>query len=355
MNMNTQNWFITGFWLVGFIEAEGCFSIYYDKTNKNFKFELAITQKEDGVLTVCKAFLQDYAKSVNVIDDIGEVRPSKGADQLRIMKQEILLKVMKPFFRNFPLYSSKWNDYLLFFAALELYVDRSKPRNVCYVYVMHIMYSMNTKGGQRKKTLKDMLNQFKPMFNNESEWSKACKDAQDFVKSILAQGFSTKELTNTELNEYFTGIICGDGCFHADFDLRENRKATVSKALSISLPKTTRNEVLLDDLAKKMGFVWTKRPSAKGRHNFEVEQALIISSLIVPFFNQHFAYLTPQKQKHFLLWSTVDKLLGNQKSSLNPSEIEILIQEIYYSHANGIYRNYPVDYVVQRFISDWWR
>lgn len=350
--MNSKLFDVSGNWIAGFFDAEGCFSIYYDQKNRTFKFEVFLTQKDFNVLEVCKEFLQSFAETINIFNQkIGDITESKGAFSLRIRIQPLLLQVIKPFFEKFPLFSSKWQDYLLFFAGLEIYLNNDMPKNVRNIYLTYIMYRMNTEGKQRRHTLEETLNDFKLLFNNDSDWLEACNNANEFVKQILEKNYPNQRISD----DYLIGLICGDGCFHADFDMREKRKVTVRKALSISLIRTERNEQLLNQIADQMGFNWSKRQSSGKRHNPKVEKSGVILKILEPFFKKHFEKLTPIKKRHFLAWSAIDQLL-NLVESHNQSDaqrIDDLIQEIYFVHQEGLYRKYSIDKVIERFKKDW--
>ncbi len=350
---------VTGPWIAGFTDAEGSFSIYISTTEQYFgvSFTFYISQKDTEPLIKCREFLEKYRKRDPTLDDteIPEIKPANGTMDLKIKLHNILLKVIRPFFEEFPLLSSKWQDYQLFFAALDIHLNNQISKHVRILYIAHIMFAMNTEGKQRKNLLTYYENLVKPLFDNVQEWQNACVAAKEIVKKFLLKPYPSLSFAYIA-KDYFLGLVMGDGSFHADFDCREGRIATIRKSLSISLIKTDRNEKLLDAIAKDFKTAWTKRPSEKSRHSFTIERSHEINKVFQPFFLQNAEKLSLFSRRHVEIWVKVDRLFelfgGDLTNPETKSEIKALLIEIYNVHG-GTYRRYSQEQILIRFQQDW--
>lgn len=278
---------------------------------------------------------------------------------IEIKQHAFLLKVIKPLFEEFPLRSSKYFDFLLFFEALSIYTNSKISRPERIIQVAHIMFGMNTKGSQRVNCLHYYEQLIESKFNNHSNLkviNKACADQ----KQRILQHLTTQKIDESSLSDdYFVGLIVGDGCFGGDFDMRQGRKATIIKSLSVSLIKTARNEELLDLLASRLGMQWIKRSSVSRRHSFKIERVKDIQK-IEKFFRLNSHLLPSFKKKDLAIGSKVTllkSLLKDTKAIETKSEqrrVYTWITEIYFFH-KGIYRKYSLEAVKNRFAIDYFR
>ena len=165
--------------------------------------------------------------------------------------------------------------------------------------------------------------------------------------------------TNEALDNYIYAIICGDGCFHADLKFRADRKATVYKALSISLMNTERNDKLLDFLAEYLGIRWQKRKNASNRNrlNYSVNSDLVVTQTLQPYFARYSDKLPSFKAKHLKGWDSIDELKillkKESKTENDKARINSLITTLYYIHADGLYHKYPLEVALQKFKDSW--
>jgi hypothetical protein len=361
--MNTD-FKITDTWMSGFVDAEGCFSLYFIKLknlslNPNFRFY--IPQKDTEPLLKCLELLQKRLDKTNLKPKVmGGLQKSKDVMNLQVMNYTHLTGVVKPLFEDSPLLTSKHKDFKLFFKALELYSNKQIPINHRLIYTAHLMYAMNTQGVQRKEPLWFFEDRIKEKFKQkgeEAQWDKALEEAKAFVEEIMNQEESSSLLECDKISDdYVMGVIVGDGCFHSDFDCRSGRKITVRKGVSISLPKTKRNEEVLDAISAKYNFTWVKR-KRKNRHFFNVNRKAIIENVLTPLFINNLEFLPEFRKKQFKAWTHVDRLLyliasDVRKTEAIKSEINDLIVKIYFVH-DDTYRRYSLEYILNRFKEDW--
>ena len=226
---------LTGRWIAGFVDAEGCFSIHMTTTTKliGVSFNFFISQKDPEPLIMCLEFLEKYRKKDPTLVNTKLPNLVQGNEtmDIKIMQHNILLKIIRPFFEDFPLLSSKWQDCQLFFAALDIYKNRTIPKYVRVLNVANIMFAMNTDGPQRRNPLTYYEDLVKPLFGSQQEWESCRFAAQEIVKEILQRPYpSLTRNLKPILEDYFLGLITGDGCFHSDFDCRKKRTVTVRKS-----------------------------------------------------------------------------------------------------------------------------
>jgi hypothetical protein len=242
-----------------------------------------------------------------------------------------------------------------FFEALSIYTDLSISRKERLLEVAYIMFSMNTKGRQRKKTLFDYENSIKSMFSDAKLFEQTLKKVTINHSQRMQRIVQNQKNVLDVSDSFFVGLVVGDGCFGCDFDMRHSRKWTVRKAFSISLLKTKRNEELLDGLAKKLNVCWIKRPSTSGRHSFKIEKQSHLTQL-QRFFALHASLLPPEQKKHLQIWFHIDllkKWLTNKIDIVHNKDCIIaLIEQIYYCH-QGTYRRYKLSEIVEKWKKDY--
>jgi LAGLIDADG endonuclease len=356
--MSTFN--ITGNWIAGFTDAEGSFCIWITGVQQiTVSFCFYISQKETEPLI-------QYADFINArVSEFPEFAGKKvflkkggGIMNIKIKQHDLLFKVVKPLFEEFPLYSSKRLDFLLFFEALTIYTNPKMSRHERILQVIHIMFSMNTKGAQRVNNKKYYERLLEPKFPNRVAYQNAITKAYADQKQRIVQHL-IKHPKSSPSDDYFVGLLVGDGCFGCDFDMRQGRKATVIKSLSVSLIKTNQNEELLDLFAKRFDTRWNKRPSVLRRHSFKIERHKDIQK-IQTFFILHSNLLPSFKKRDLEIWSKatlLKDLLKDTKAVQTHSEQRrayALITEIYFFH-QGIYRKYSLEDVLKRFSMDYFK
>lgn len=360
---NTRNGYFNGIenWISGITDAEGCFYIQiigdcYSKFNLAFSFY--ISQKDTEFLITIKKYFEKKELETTGLNKNYQLKKGNGTTDLIVNNERSLNKVIRPFFQNFPLLSSKWIDYLLFFAAFDIWKDNNKPKHVRILNVAHLVFAMNSQGEQKKRSLAFYINQTRSHFKNVTEWENAILEAQNNVIQIKSQSFpplSVCMVGDSISDDYFIGLFVGDGCFGVEIDYRQNRKIKVRKTVSISLKKTPQNELLLDSIAERMGTTWNKKQTAIGRHSFKIERTDDINSIFQPFFQQNIEKLPTFRRNQFNIWYEIDKLniiLSTKPIQKSESEIIQLITNIYHAHGDT-YRHQTLNFTINRFKTDW--
>ena len=114
----------------GFTDAEGCFSIHVTKDRWiNVTFAFTVSQSDEQPLNACANALVRYGALRGVT--VGTYTTyDDGVASLNVGQHESLMDVIRPFFQDHPLNSSKRQDYHLFFVALAVYMDKTRDRYV---------------------------------------------------------------------------------------------------------------------------------------------------------------------------------------------------------------------------------
>lgn len=158
---NQQERLIKIGWIIGFVDGEGCFSIGIikqpDRINRR-GYTTGFQVGHDFVVT-------QGAKSHNVLDEIrnffgvGRIYLNKRWDnhkenlfQYMVHRRSDLLNVIIPFFRKYPLQTSKKNDFEKFAQCVELMSHSLHLSSEGLIKILEITQTMN-----RKKSRVDLI------------------------------------------------------------------------------------------------------------------------------------------------------------------------------------------------------
>jgi hypothetical protein len=267
-----------------------------------------------------------------------------------------LMRVFRPFYLENPLLGAKYRDCILFFAALELYLDERIPRYVRLLNVAMFMFEMNTQGAQRVLPLDHYLTAFKAMFPSQQSYEKAYMQAKARIQVIDSLGFPPFTLKGDQLEDYFIGLTCGDGSFMSWTDFRASRKIKYRKEFSISLIRHARNELLLAYLANKLFYEeWNLSATPMTRSHASFRNLAIIEK-VQEFFDEHYEKLPRFKRIHFRCWKVVDALdreLAKPLPNRDREKVVTFVKHVYLSNEKGTWRRYDLDATLDKFIADW--
>lgn len=150
---------ISSYYITGFVDGEGCFSITIQKS-KNVKlgiqvipeFHISQHQNRTEVLkAIKKKFACGYIKPNNRNNpkDLTSVYVVRN---LRNLRDKII-----PFFKKYPLISSKQQDFKKFCKIIDLMEKGKHLEKKGLTTILEIAFSMNAKGKYRKSKLKDFI------------------------------------------------------------------------------------------------------------------------------------------------------------------------------------------------------
>lgn len=167
---NQQERLIKLGWVLGFVDGEGCFSIGLIRQPKNCKtgyqvfHEFVVTQGAKSVS--CLEELQEYF-------GVGQIIVNKRYDNHRehlyryvVRKRADLLDVVIPFFNQYPLHSSKHQDFEKFAQCVEMVEAQRHRTREGLIEIVQIVETMNRR--KSKTELIGILRDYTPSLVHEN-------------------------------------------------------------------------------------------------------------------------------------------------------------------------------------------
>lgn len=149
---NQQERLIKIGWVIGFVDGEGCFCIGFvrqphRKNRRGYRtgyqvvHEFAVTQGQRSVQCL---------RNLNAFFGVGQVIINRRYDNHKehlyryvVRKREDLLRVVIPFFRSFPMRSSKKSDFEKFARCVEMIENGGHLTRSGLIKIAHITQRMN--------------------------------------------------------------------------------------------------------------------------------------------------------------------------------------------------------------------
>nr|YP_010710811.1 hypothetical protein P2Z26_mgp05 [Gonatophragmium mori]WCZ71175.1 hypothetical protein [Gonatophragmium mori] len=267
---NINPWFI-----VGFVDAEGCFNINITKSNSNLigyqvqaRFIIELNVKDKYVLYKIQQFFQG----------IGSITITKNVARYSIFSLKDINKIIT-FFNEYPLQGSKYIDFTCWKECVYLMLNKQHLTSQGLKKILSYKNEMNFGESKKlKKLFPNIIPIKKPIFN----------------------------LFNPELNPYWiTGFIEGEGSFHINTNKNTNKMRPV---FSIGLnQKDDKLLIRINKFFKEIGSIY------KSNSNNSVELKVYkINNLnyLIEHLNNY--PLQGFKSYNFTLWCDIVKLLENK-------------------------------------------
>ena len=153
----TESRGVDPWWVVGFVDGEGCFSVSIHRNS--------LAAPTYGWHVQPTFQVSQHADHRHVLEELraffgcGKVR-SKGAgstvDVFAVHSTIQLVERVIPFFERYPL-RVKRGDFERFAAIVEAIRSRSHHRPEVFEEVVRLAYSMNHRGRQRSRPIEDIL------------------------------------------------------------------------------------------------------------------------------------------------------------------------------------------------------
>jgi hypothetical protein len=231
----TNNFSIIPYWLTGFIDAEGCFSVnIYPNKNKNFEMSISfifhISQKESNILEIIK----NYLNMGQIVWD----SKLKNIKKYQISSIQNGLKLIE-FLDQYPLKTSKLLDYENYKQALLFWSNKNN----------------HTKDG-----LKELEKMTKDMNNNRN-----LNERHNFLMN-----------RNFDLDpNWIIGFIDGEGCFYC-YIQKDNKSPIIQ--LSLELSQSTHDLLILKKISEELGKLSN---SSKSLGRLKISDLTGVSRLII--------------------------------------------------------------------------
>lgn len=281
-----DSWFITGF-----SDAEGCFSIYLQKDPRqrlgwgvHISFSITLHKRDLALLEKIKLY---FEKNTN--QEIGDLnsgyinRSSEDSFSYKIRSTTQLVKVVEHF-DKYPLVTKKRQDYLLFREALGLIARKEHLTEKGLNRIVYIKAAMN-------KGLSEELKQSFP-------------SVQQALNSSLA---SEMEGQGKAPNlSWLAGFASGDGTFGIFLARSKASKFGYRVQLVFRLMQYIKDEELLKSLIPYLGCGKYYR-SWENAGEYVCNSFTDVYNVIIPTFQKH--PIMGEKAKDFLDWCKVAEIM----------------------------------------------
>ena len=152
--------FLTPDYVTGFVDGEGCFSVSI-RPHPTVRYGtgciagavFAVSQHRDNL-----ALLQELREFFGV----GSIRakgPNSSVMVFNVCRRTDLESSIIPFFDQYPLRSSKQQDFLKFRAIVKLMQRRAHRTDSGFRTIVELAFSMNHRGKQRRYTIEEILSE----------------------------------------------------------------------------------------------------------------------------------------------------------------------------------------------------
>ena len=141
-------------WLVGFIDGEGCFSISF---SRNRRLTLGIEVRPSFSVSQNSRSVE-ILRQINEYFQCGSIRESRGDNTYKYEVRSIteLRTIIIPFFKEYPLLTSKLNDFLLFEQVCLIISKEDHTTIKGLKEIIQLVAQMNP-SGKRRIPLKSLL------------------------------------------------------------------------------------------------------------------------------------------------------------------------------------------------------
>jgi len=244
-------WFVTGF-----VDAEGCFSVGIYKNNQyqvgyqvQAFFQISLHDKDFDLLSR----IQCYFGSGRI------KKHGKNSIYFRVRSLKNL-KAIVSHFDKYPLITEKWADYILFKQVLDLIKNKKHLRMEGFKEILSIKASMNLGLPKELKTVFPKISnkiRFKVIDNN-------IKDPN-----------------------WITGFTNGDGCFFVYITKSSSTKLGETVRIKFQITQHIRDNELMKNLITYFQCGRIEYTSQNSWINFVVTNFKDITDKIIPFFDKY--------------------------------------------------------------------
>lgn len=142
-------------WIAGFVDGEGSFSLNITNREKmrfgiELQLQFSIAQNQKSATTINA--LKDYWKCGSVKNDV-----RSHCRVYTVKKHDDLRRIIIPFFKTYPLITSKKDDFTKFVKIHSLMTNGEHLRYEGIIQIVDLAYQMNDKGKNRKRPKEQVL------------------------------------------------------------------------------------------------------------------------------------------------------------------------------------------------------
>ena len=272
MNTNTNNKILNPHWVLGFVDAEGCFSITLSKDLK----------RKQGYKIICEFKISQNIKSEFILyklKDFFNCGNVKWEDKNKNMKKfsvtstkEIFSNII-PFFEKNKLITSKYLDYLDFKFIIETIINKDHLNIKGLNNIIDKQKNMNTK--------RDLLTRF------------------NYCNNL-----------NIQLYPYWiTGFIDGEGYFGFYIGNQNNKSKTLLLQPTLEIAQSSHDRSIQIKIKEYFQCGYMK-PKINNNINevsrYKISSINNLLTIIIPFLDQY--PLLTQKKKDYDDWKSLIKM-----------------------------------------------
>jgi hypothetical protein len=278
------------YWVTGFTDAEGTFTIVIDKVQKRklgwriqSKFQICLHVRDLPLLLKIQQFFRGIG-SVSVSGDLAFYSVSSVKD---------LVNIIVPHFLNYPLLTQKGADFILFKQIVELMDNKAHLTIEGFNKIINIKAAMNL----------GLSDSFKSEFK---------KLTLPVPASVAANAAIERPLIQTEIipdPNWISGFVDGEGTF--DIKIYSS-KTNVGFAVQLRfrIPQHERDFKLIELIMKYFGSGSIEKHTRHPAVTLVINKFSTIIEQIIPFFESH--PLKSVKFCDYLDWCNVAKIMSNK-------------------------------------------
>ncbi len=145
---NQQERLKIAYWILGFTDGEGCFSVAVTKNNttkfgKQIFPEFVITQGEKSLMALKK--VQNFFDCGNIFINKRYDNHNENLYRYCVRSLSDLDQKIIPFFRTYPLQTYKKNDFMIFAKVIKLMINKEHLNIKGRKKILHLISQMNHK------------------------------------------------------------------------------------------------------------------------------------------------------------------------------------------------------------------
>jgi LAGLIDADG endonuclease len=297
------------YWVTGFTDAEGTFTIVIDKVQKRklgwriqSKFQICLHVRDLPLLLKIKHFFRGIG-SVSVSGDLAFYSVSSVKD---------LVNIIVPHFLNYPLLTQKGADFILFKQIVELMDNRAHLTVEGFNKIINIKAAMNLglsdsfKSEFKERALPPvhLRNELKPTAHKQGK--------QLDPAFVAANAAIERPLIQTEIipdPNWISGFVDGEGTF--DIKIYSS-KTNVGFAVQLRfrIPQHERDSKLIELIMKYFGSGSIEKHTRHPAITLVINKFSTVIEQIIPFFESY--PLKGVKFYDYLDWCNVAKIMSNK-------------------------------------------
>lgn len=317
-----NNFKFTNGWISGFIQADGCFTVTFEKK----KTGLLIKPRPIFVLTQ-DISEENLFKEIHKWLGIGFIVKRKENITLTIKSLSEFKDILFPILDKYPLKYGKLNSYLIFKSIVNRMLCKEHLTLKGLIEIISLGFQLNKDTTKRTEKSKERLLQYLTK-----------KYGEISLPNIVIE--SPKKLKESLDLDFLTGLIDGDGSFNVSFQIKPYRRIKVN----FTIVQETSCKELLNEVKNffNCGQIFDL-PSKASR--FQIEDFKLITSRVEPVLSK--VFFNTQKNKHYKIAIKVSNIL-NEEPNVSTDTFKKIVELSYDSNKLGKRRTISKEEIIKK-------